>query len=964
MIVDIRGWIWTDDKSDELWIPRTERALAMAGIREIRCAGTPAALLEALQDGSTPLVLARAGSWLVRSGPLNQPRPSATGIPLVGLGLPRGLPTEGRPDSPTDRLWHAWRLSHGGDLSSRPAVPDRQRPLPLPPAPMVYLEPAAARFWARASQASGDPWSEWKALLGSARVVHLPSLDAFVSGEPRVVQVITSLQRGGAERMALDLALESRGRGVPTLLVTLGCPTRKPFDQPPGTIDLSDMDPESQIRRLSGLADRFGADVIHAHLVSGEMARSIAGLGWPLIQTLHNTRQGWPQGITTLEARDSTLLVGCSKTVSDDLEAAGIPIPVRTVWNGIRVESFTRRNEDAIRRREWRDKMGIGPEDLVLIAVANPRPQKRLERLPAILDLVRRKHLKARLVIAGEASGGSPVAAACVRAVQAEVDRLGLADQVHWTGPAEDVAELLAGADTLVSTSSHEGLSLSQLEAISMGIAVVSSDTGGIREYGTGLPHVLIVPIEAPPEDYAAAILGSVGQPPARPALPESFHLPTMARRYHWLYRRAIARHRSRTRARKPEGLWLITNNFSTGGAQSSARRLLSMLSTQGIRVRAATLQEDSRHPTPGSQRLLDDGIPVFAAPTPEQADAQESVCRLLEAIDADPPEVVVFWNAIAEHKLILADALFDLRLFDVSPGEMFFASLHRWFRSPRVGLPYQTPADYGNRLSGVIVKYAQEVPAAEALGAPVHVIPNGVPIPVPKLRPARPSSPDRRVFGTAARIHPQKRLEELLSALRLAAPRLPPHMLRIAGTSETGTDDYAEQLRRSSSDLCVEWVGEVSDMAGFLGELDWFVMVSEPAGCPNASLEAMAAGLAVIATDVGGASEQVIDGQTGRLAPRGDPEAMARALVELAWDSDLRSRMGKAGLERIRTQFSLERMAQAYRVALFAGHPAALRSGETPGATGHPVSTSIPSKPDTAAPPGTSSPDAVLRSG
>ena len=949
--MDIRGWIWTDDRRDELGIPRTERALAEAGIREIRSAATPTALLEALEDASTPLVVARAGSWRVRPGPLPQPRPSATGMPLVGVGLPRGLPTEGRAGSPADRLWDAWRVSHGGDLSSRPEAPDLERPLPLPPAPMVYLEPAAAHLWAQASQASGDPWSGWQALLGSARVVHLPSLDAFGCGEPRVVQVITSLQRGGAERMALDLALESRGRGVPTLLVTLGCPTRKPFEPPPGTVDLSGMDPESQIQRLRGLAERFGADLIHAHLISGEMARSIARLGLPLIQTLHNTRQGWPKGITTLEAHDSTLLVGCSKTVTDDLDAAGIPIPARTVWNGIRVESFTRRDGDAIRGREWRDRLGIGPEDLVLIAVANPRPQKRLERLPAILDLVRRERPGARLVIAGEASGGSPVAAACVQAVRDEVDRLGLADQVHWMGPAEDVAELLAGADTLVSTSLHEGLSLSQLEAISMGLAVVSSDTGGVREYAAGVPNVLVVPIEASPADYAAAILGIAGPSPGRPGLPESFHLSTMARRYHWLYPRAIARHRSRTRARKPEGLWLITNNFSTGGAQSSARRLLGMLSSQGIRVRAATLQEDSRHPTPGSRRMLDDGIRVFAAPTPEQADAQESVCRLLKEIDADPPQAVVFWNAIAEHKLLLADALFDLRLFDVSPGEMFFASLQRWFRSPRVGLPYRTPADYGKRLSGVIVKYAREVPLAETLGTPVHVIPNGVPISGPRHRRALAASPDRRIFGTAARIHPQKRLEELLSALRLAAPRLPPHVLRIAGTSEPGTDDYADQLRRSSSDLCVEWVGEVSDMAGFLGGLDLFVMVSEPAGCPNASLEAMVAGLPVIATDVGGASEQVVDGKTGRLVPRGDPEAMARALVELAWDSDLRHRMGEAGLERIRTQFSLERMAAAYRSVLFADHPTAVRTGDTPGAAESPVDTLDPSKAGTAAP-------------
>ena len=930
MNVELRGWIWTVEPRDELWVPRTERALSQAGIREIRFAESPAALLEALQGCSTPLILARAGSWLVRSGPLSQPRPSATGIPLVGVGLPRNPAHEAPSDSPIDRLWNAWSLSHGGDFSSCPERSDPTRTPPLPPPPVLYVEPAAAHLWARVSQASGDPWSGWNILRDSARVVHLTSLDAFVSEKPRVIQVITSLQRGGAERLALDLVLESRARGLSTLLVTLGCPTRQPFATPSHTIDLSGIPPSSQIQQLSGLAGRFGADLIHGHLISGEMARSIASLGLPLIQTIHNTHPGWPQGLASLGPHDSTLLVACSGSVSDDLKDAGIPIPARTIWNGIRVESFTRHSGHAVRRRQWRDRMGIGPDDLVLVAVANPRPQKRLERLPAILDLVRTAHPQAHLVIAGEPSESSPVAAACVQAVRAEADRLGLSDQVHWIGPVEEVAELLAMGDTLISTSLHEGLSLSQLEAVSMGIAVVASDTGGVREYGHGLPNVVVVPIDAPPGDYAAAILGGVGNAAARPSLPESFHLDTMAGRYHWFQRRAIARHRAQTRSRKPEGLWLITNNFSTGGAQSSARRLLGMLSSQGIRVRAATLQEDSHHPTPGSRQLIEEGIRVFAAPTPEQADAQESVSRLLEEIDADPPEAVVFWNAIPEHKLILADALFDVRVFDVSPGEMFFASLDRWFRSPRAGLPYRTPADYGARLNGVIVKYAREAPVAAALGAPVHMIPNGVPIVNPMRRTTGASPSARLIFGTAARIHPQKRLEELLSALRLAAPRLPPYVLRIAGTSEPGTDEYADQLRRSSSDLCVEWVGEVSDMAGFLRELDLFVMVSEPAGCPNASLEAMAAGLAVIATDVGGASEQVIDGQTGRLVPRRDPEALARALVELASHPDLGIRMGQAGLERIQAHFSLERMAQAYRSVLFEADPAVDRSVET----------------------------------
>jgi glycosyltransferase involved in cell wall biosynthesis len=169
-------------------------------------------------------------------------------------------------------------------------------------------------------------------------------------------------------------------------------------------------------------------------------------------------------------------------------------------------------------------------------------------------------------------------------------------------------------------------------------------------------------------------------------------------------------------------------------------------------------------------------------------------------------------------------------------------------------------------------------------------------------------------VIGTAARLAPQKKLEELLQALRIAAGRLPPYVLRIAGGAERGSEKYAEQLRRLAARLPVEWLGELADTRPFLRELDAFVMISEPAGCPNASLEAMAVGLPVVATDVGGAGEQVRDGVTGRLVPRGDCRALAEALVELAHDADLRARYGAAGRAHVAAGFDVRRMLADYQ--------------------------------------------------
>jgi glycosyltransferase involved in cell wall biosynthesis len=168
-------------------------------------------------------------------------------------------------------------------------------------------------------------------------------------------------------------------------------------------------------------------------------------------------------------------------------------------------------------------------------------------------------------------------------------------------------------------------------------------------------------------------------------------------------------------------------------------------------------------------------------------------------------------------------------------------------------------------------------------------------------------------VWGTSVRVSPQKRLERLFEALRRAGPHMPPWELRIAGGAETGQEAYAAGLRAAAADLPVTWTGELAAVDDFLDGLDAFVMVAEPAGCPNASLEAMAAGLPVVITDLGGAREQVIDGVNGRVTPRDDPDALAAAIVALSRDADLRRAMGERGRARAAERFSVAGMTDAY---------------------------------------------------
>ena len=518
------------------------------------------------------------------------------------------------------------------------------------------------------------------------------------------------------------------------------------------------------------------------------------------------------------------------------------------------------------------------------------------------------------LVIAGEASPELPDAREADHALSEAIERSGESAHLRRLPGADDVPALLHASDALLSLSAWEGLSLAHMEALASGIPVVATAAGGTPELAADPHAVTLLPLECGAERAAAALARALRSKRCGDGehLSADFCRYRMAERYASLFPRAIRLNRGKSDG--PPALWLVTNNFSTGGAQSSARRLLGELARRGAAVRAAVVQEQPSHPTPGRQALEAAGVRTIALPPSPpfgDADPLHAVQELLAQMDSeDRPVTVLMWNLLQEYKVLLADLLIGVPIFDVSPGEMYYASLGKYFKRPRPGMPYRSARDYGARLAGAIVKYEAERAQAESeLGTSVFVIPNGVPL---------SADPPRRrhgplMFGTAARLSPQKKLEELFAAFREAHARLPEYRLRIAGGPESGSDAYALGLKQAATGLPVDWVGEVQDSRAFLESLDAFVMISEPAGCPNASLEAMAAGLPVFATDHGGAREQVVDGETGRLTPRGDSASLAAALLDAAGDRERLWRWGVAGRDRILTHFSLERMADAY---------------------------------------------------
>jgi glycosyltransferase involved in cell wall biosynthesis len=109
--------------------------------------------------------------------------------------------------------------------------------------------------------------------------------------------------------------------------------------------------------------------------------------------------------------------------------------------------------------------------------------------------------------------------------------------------------------------------------------------------------------------------------------------------------------------------------------------------------------------------------------------------------------------------------------------------------------------------------------------------------------------------------------------------------------------------------------------LAGFRADLDryipWLDVMALPSyteGLPNVVLEACAAGVAVVATAVGGVPEVVADGENGHLVPPGDAKALAGRLLAVLRDEDGGREMGECGRRRVREEFTFEAQAAAYR--------------------------------------------------
>lgn len=199
-----------------------------------------------------------------------------------------------------------------------------------------------------------------------------------------------------------------------------------------------------------------------------------------------------------------------------------------------------------------------------------------------------------------------------------------------------------------------------------------------------------------------------------------------------------------------------------------------------------------------------------------------------------------------------------------------------------------------------------------------IVVIPNGVTPAKPVVRRIGPTI--REELGIAAdspivlvfsRLNRMKGIEYFLEAVVEVSRRFPDIRFVIAGDGEHRgeLEAYAAKLDVAQKVL---FTGFRTDLPHLLAETDLSVLPSLSEGLSNSILEAMSAGVPVVATNVGGNPEIVEDGVTGLLVPTRDSAALAKAMIRMFDEPGLRLAFGAAGRRRIDTVFSMERSLES----------------------------------------------------
>lgn len=346
-----------------------------------------------------------------------------------------------------------------------------------------------------------------------------------------------------------------------------------------------------------------------------------------------------------------------------------------------------------------------------------------------------------------------------------------------------------------------------------------------------------------------------------------------------------------------------LVSSLNVGGQEMVILSLVGAMDRARFRSRVLCLHDRG----PLAPRVEAMGIPVEVIGG-EGVGMIATARRLARRLRALRPDVLHTHNPSPHQVGALARRLAPVPvLIHTKHGRNFFGRrLEQW--AERVAGRWSDLVVPVSRDAAEVARADDRVPAHR-----IRVIHNGVTLGTVPARP-RPGATGMHAVHVA-RLNEIKDQSTLLAAARLVADRRPAFRLDIVGDGPLG-----EALRAEAEALglgaVVSFHGLQADVRPFLAAADLFVLSSTSEGIAITLLEAMGAGLPVVATDVGGNREVVVPDETGMLVPPRDPAAMADAIIALLDDPARAIAMGHAGRARVEDEFNLARTVAAYESA------------------------------------------------
>ena len=716
----------------------------------------------------------------------------------------------------------------------------------------------------------------------------------------RVALVVDRLAPGGKERVVTTLAQEFQKLHVATTVICLHSRGKLADELSAAGVMVETIHSKRSrdvgaIGRLAAVLQDIQPDVINVHDRSSlpyvAAARDRVSSA-PLVLSCHGLllESGQASPSRTIAAGNLATLTAVAPHVAEHYVASlRATAPVVVIPNGV---DFPDANVAA--REGVRESLGISPKEFMFLAVGTIKREKGYPDLLAACELLHKEGRAFRLIVAGGMDDE-----VYWRVVQHAVSNDHLERFVTFLGHRDDTSDLLAAADAYVLPSRSEGLPLALLEAASAGLPIVATDVGDVGNVLDGDAGLLVEPGD--PDALAAGMDRLLDDPKLREQLGRTaslrvrrnFGADTMAARYLELYERVAAGRRKDGR----RGVIVVgPQTPTTGGMSAVVSGIWRTMTERGRQT--AILNSGKTTPT---DRGLATGV----------AAQLRLLWRVIRGIRRTRAKIVhihtcsgwVFWRDVA---LATVAGLVNRRVVWHVHGGRFaeFAagcgrpgrSIMRWaFESASAVIALSD--GWRDRLRSIAPR------------AKWRVVPNGVPVESEML----PSS-ERFLF--LGNLGPDKGAAELIAAAAAAKRQGCELHIDLAGaeTAAGQRDSLVRAIAGGGLQHHVRLIGVVTGLAKHraLAGAGCLVQPSAVEAMPLSVLEAMAAGRAVIATDVGAVGEMIDNETEGLVIPPGDVAALAGAMTRLAGDADLRNRMGVAAWRRARRCYSEQVMADA----------------------------------------------------